>query len=263
MDLLLKGKTVVVTGASQGLGKAIATEFASEGAHVYISSRNEEKLQAAVKKIREKTGNKEVNYAVCDMKNDDQIQSLVQKVVEKYGGVDVLVNNAGGPPAGKFMDMSDDEWFGAFEQNLLSVVRATKKVIPYMKKQEAGRIVNITSSSIKQSIDRLILSNTMRPGVLGLTKSLAQEFAADNILVNTVGPGKIATDRMMQLNETAAKASGITVEEAERASVADIPMGRYGKPEEFAKTVVFLGSFANTYVTGQAVIVDGASVKAL
>src|SRR5690606_34631989 len=125
MDLLLKGKTVVVTGASQGLGKAIATEFASEGANVYISSRNEEKLQAAVKEIREKTGNKEVNYAVCDMKNDDQIQSLVQKVVEKYGGVDVLVNNAGGPPAGKFMDMSDDEWFGAFEQNLLSVVRAT------------------------------------------------------------------------------------------------------------------------------------------
>lgn len=263
MDLLLKGKTVIVTGASQGLGKAIATEFASEGANVYISSRSEEKLQQAVKEIREKTENKEVNYAVCDMKNEDQIQSLVQKVVEKYGTVDVLVNNAGGPPAGKFMDMSDDEWFGAFEQNLLSVVRATRKVIPYMKKQEAGRIVNITSSSIKQSIDNLILSNTMRPGVLGLTKSLSQEFAVDNILVNTVGPGKIATDRMMQLNETTAKIGGITVEEAEKASVADIPMGRYGKPEEFAKAVVFLGSFANTYVTGQAVIVDGASVKAL
>ncbi|MEI3613866.1 SDR family oxidoreductase [Pseudogracilibacillus sp. SO30301A] len=263
MDLLLKGKTVIVTGASQGLGKAIAMEYAAEGAHVYISSRSEEKLQAAVEEIRNKTRNNEVNYTVCDMKNDAQIQTLVQKVVEKYGTVDVLVNNAGGPPAGKFMDMSDDEWFNAFEQNLLSVVRATKKVIPYMKQQEAGRIVTITSSSIKQSIDNLILSNTMRPGVFGLTKSLSQEFAAENILVNTVGPGKIATDRMMQLNETTAKLEGISLEEVEKASVADIPMGRYGRPDEFAKTVVFLGSFANTYVTGQAVIVDGASVKAL
>jgi len=263
MDLLLKGKTVLVTGASQGLGKAVATEFAREGAHVFISSRNEEKLQVAVDEIREKTGNREVNYAVCDMRKEDQIQSLVQKVIEKNESIDVLINNAGGPPAGKFMDMNDDDWFGAFEQNLLSVVRATKKVIPYMKKQEGGRIVNITSSSIKQTIDNLILSNTMRPGVLGLTKSLSQEFAADHILINTVGPGKIATDRLIQLNETVAKSTGKPIEEVEEAAVADIPMGRLGEPEEFAKAVVFLASFANTYITGQALIVDGASVKAL
>jgi len=263
MDLLLKEKSVIVTGASQGLGKAIATEFAREGARVFISSRNEEKLQKTVKIIREKTDNKEVNYAICDMKNEEQIQALVQKVIEKYYTVDVLINNAGGPPAGSFLDMSDENWYEAFEQNLLSVVRATKKVIPYMKKHERGRIVNITSSSMKASIDNLILSNTMRPGVLGLTKSLAREFAQDNILINTVGPGKIATDRTIQLNEMRAKEKGISIEEIEKSSVADIPLGRYGKPEEFAKAVVFLASFANTYITGQALIVDGATIKAL
>lgn len=263
MDLLLKDKSVIVTGASQGLGKAVATEFAREGASVFISSRNESKLQQTVEDIRKETKNKNVNYVECDMKDEAQIHTLIQKVVEKNGTVDVLINNAGGPPAGKFLDMTDENWHDAFEQNLLSVVRASKLVIPYMKKAEAGRIVNITSSSIKQSIDNLILSNTMRPGVLGLTKSLAREFASDNILVNTVGPGTISTDRVAQLNEINAKAQGKTAEDMKEAAVSDIPIGRYGEPEEFAKAVVFLASFANTYITGQSLIVDGASVKAL
>lgn len=263
MDLLLEGKSVVVTGASQGLGKAIATEFAREGAHVFISSRSEEKLQQAQANIREITGNKHVYYVSCDMNKEEHIKNLIQKVVEKNGTVDVLINNAGGPPAGKFLDMTDENWYQAFEQNLLSVVRATRQVIPYMKQNGAGRIVNITSSSIKQSIDNLILSNSIRPGVLGLTKSLSQEFATDNILVNTVGPGKIATDRMNELMEATSKTQGKTMEEVEKATVADIPIGRLGKPEEFAKAVVFLASFANTYITGQQLIVDGASVKAL
>ena len=263
MNLLLEGKSVVVTGASQGLGKAIATEFAREGAHVFISSRSEEKLQQAQANIREITGNKHVYYVSCDMNKEEHIKNLIQKVVEKNGTVDVLINNAGGPPAGKFLDMTDENWYQAFEQNLLSAVRATRQVIPYMKQNGAGRIVNITSSSIKQSIDNLILSNSIRPGVLGLTKSLSQEFATDNILVNTVGPGKIATDRMNELMEATSKTQGKTMEEVEKATVADIPIGRLGKPEEFAKAVVFLASFANTYITGQQLIVDGASVKAL
>src|SRR5690625_2011579 len=162
MDLLLEGKSVVVTGASQGLGKAIATEFAREGAHVFISSRSEEKLQQAQANIREITGNKHVYYVSCDMNKEEHIKNLIQKVVEKNGTVDVLINNAGGPPAGKFLDMTDENWYQAFEQNLLSVVRATRQVIPYMKQNGAGRIVNITSSSIKQSIDNLILSNSIR-----------------------------------------------------------------------------------------------------
>src|SRR5699024_11170071 len=139
----------------------------------------------------------------------------------------------------------------------------TRRVLPYMKKNKRGRIVNITSSSIKETIEGLILSNTMRPGVLGLTKSLAREFAPDNIFVNTVGPGKIATDRMIQLNKQKAEESGRPLEEIEAESVADVPFGRYGEPEEFAKAVVFLASFANTYVTGQSLIVDGAAVRAL
>lgn len=264
MDLLLKEKSVVVTGASQGLGKAIAEKYAKEGASVLISSRNEEKLQQAAADIRAVTKNEAVQYAVCDAKDEDQIKDLIQKAAAQHGTVDVLINNAGGPPAGQFMEFDDEAWYQAFEQNLLSVVRTTRQVIPYMKANEdGGRIVNITSSSIKQSIDDLILSNTMRPGVHGLTNSLAQEFASDKILVNTVGPGKIATDRMQSLISKKAEESGLSTEEIERNEVEAIPMGRLGKPEEFANAVLFLGSFANTYVTGQALIVDGASMKAL
>lgn len=264
MDLLLEGKSVIVTGASQGLGKAVATEFAKEGANVLISSRSEEKLQKAVKEIRNQSNNDEIDYVVCNMQDEGEIESLIQKTVEKNNTVDILVNNAGGPPAGDFMEMDDEDWYNAFEQNLLSVVRASKRVIPYMKaSNDGGRIVNITSSSIKQSIDQLILSNTMRPGVLGLTKSLAAEFAKDHILVNTVGPGKIATDRLTNLMNSKVESSGMTMEQIQEKEVEQIPMGRLGEPEEFAKAVVFLGSFANTYITGQSLIVDGASVKAL
>lgn len=264
MDLLVKDKSVIVTGASQGLGRAVATAFAKEGAKVFISSRNEEKLQQAVKEIRQLDEHISIDYAVCDMKNEEQIKSMVQKAVERNHTVDILINNAGGPPAGNFMDMDDEDWYSAFEQNLLSVIRTSKQVLPYMKaSNDGGRIVNITSSSIKQSIDQLILSNTMRPGVLGLTKSLAREFAKDNILVNTVGPGKIATGRIKQLMETRADGTNLSLEEMEEKEVKEIPMGRLGKPEEFAKSVLFLGSFANTYITGQSLIVDGASVKAI
>lgn len=263
MDLLLKDKSAVVTGASGGIGKAIAEELANEGAQVVISSRNEEKLQKAASEIREKTGNTQIQYAVCDVRDEQAIRSLIQKAADVHDTVDVLINNAGGPPAGGFLDMKDEDWYNAFDQNLLSVVRATKFAIPYMKDNGGGRIVNITSSSIKQSIDNLMLSNTMRPGVYGLTKTLAAEFAKDNILVNTIGPGKIATDRISELMEMNAKKSGMAVQELEEKALSEIPMGRLGEPEEFAKAAVFFASFANTYVTGQALIVDGASVKAL
>ena len=263
LDLLLEGKTVIVTGASKGLGKAIALEYARENAHVYISSRTEQTLKDAVNEIKVETNNPNVHYMVCDMKKKKEIKQLTEYVIQKEGTVDVLINNAGGPPAGGFMDMTEEDWYHAFEQNLLSVVRMTKEVIPTMKEKKSGRIVNITSSSIKQSIDQLILSNTMRPGVLGLTKSLAQEFAVDNILVNTVGPGMIETSRTIELNRAWANERGAKVEDLIRQATNTIPMKRYGQPEEFAQAVLFLGSFANTYVTGQSLIVDGALVKAL
>ncbi|MFA1821771.1 SDR family oxidoreductase [Virgibacillus oceani] len=263
MDLHLKGKSVIVTAASKGLGKATAMAFAKEEAHVLISSRNEEILKSTVEEIKAETGNENVDYAICDMKNETDIKELINKAVQWNGTVDVLINNTGGPPAGNFMSMTDDDWYHAFELNLLSFVRATRAAVPYMKKQQSGHIVNLASSSIKQSIDNLVLSNTMRPGILGLAKSLSQELSEDNILINTVGPGTIKTDRLQELNEIRAEKEQISVKALTRKAEESIPMKRFGKPEEFAKAIVFLASGANTYITGQSLIVDGGQVKAL
>lgn len=263
MDLGLDGKSVIVTAASKGLGRAIAVEFAREGAHVLLASRSEEKLAETVQTIKKETGNEKIDYAVCDMKNLDAIQAMVEKAINWNGTVDVLVNNAGGPPAGKFLDMSDEDWYHAFELNLLSFTRTVRAVAPYMQKQKSGHIVNLASSSIKQSIDNLVLSNTMRPAIVGLAKSLSQELGPDNILVNTVGPGAIETARIEELNQVRAEQEGVAVDQFKKTAERNIPVHRYGKPEEFAKAVVFLSSCANTYITGQSLIVDGGSLKTL
>ncbi|MCA0971388.1 SDR family oxidoreductase [Halobacillus litoralis] len=263
MDLQLEGKSVVVLASSKGLGKAIAEEFAREGANVLLSSRSEEELKNAQSEIRENTGNQNVTYQVCDVTNQDHIKALMQKAVDLNGGVDVLINNAGGPPAGTFDQFSDEDWHNAFELNLLSFIRSIREAVPSMKKQGSGRILNIASSSIKQTLDNLILSNTFRAGIVGLSKSLSQELAGDNILINTVGPGRIATDRVASLDEKRAGKLGISPEELKENTEKSIPMGRYGEPEEFAKAVVFLASGANTYLTGQSLVIDGGLVKAL
>ncbi|MGM8215001.1 SDR family oxidoreductase [Bacillaceae bacterium W0354] len=263
MDLKLENKSVVVMAASKGLGKATALEFAKEGARVFLSSRNETELKKTVEEIRLASGNNYVNYVVCDITKPNDIKELITQVVKVNGTVDVLINNAGGPPAGTFEKFSDDDWQRAFELNLLSFVRAIREVLPYMKQQQSGRIVNFASSSIKQTIDNLILSNTFRAGIVGLSKSLSQELAKDGILINTLGPGRIATDRVAELDEINAKAQGMSVEQLEEKNKALIPMGRYGEPEEFARVALFLASGANTYLTGQSFVVDGGMVKAL
>lgn len=263
MDLDLKGKSVIVTAASKGLGKAAALEFAREGAKVLISSRSEEALQKTVDEIKDTTGNTNIDYIVCNMKDAQEIKQLVEKAVSLNGTVDVLINNAGGPPAGSFLDMTDEDWQHAFELNLLSFVRTIREAVPFMKKRGAGHIVNLASSSIKQSIDNLVLSNTMRPGIVGLAKTLAQELSEDNILINTVGPGTIETDRITELNQVQADKLNKTAEKVRNEAEGEIPMKRYGQPEEFAKAIVFLASGANTYITGQSLIVDGGQVKAL
>ncbi|MFC3039600.1 SDR family oxidoreductase [Virgibacillus xinjiangensis] len=263
MDMELAGKSVLVTASSKGLGKAVAVEYAREGANVLISSRDEDVLKQTAEEIQRETGNSQVDYQVCDMKDSEQIAALAAKAAERTGGIDVLVNNAGGPPAGKFMDMKDEDWYHAFELNLLSFVRTIRAVVPYMQKQGEGRIVNIASSSIKQSLDNLVLSNTLRPGITGLAKTLSQELAEDSILINTVGPGTIETDRMVELNRFTADQQGVSLSELKREAEEGIPMKRYGRPDEFAKAIVFLGSGANTYITGQSMIVDGGWVKAL
>ncbi|MCP3026517.1 SDR family oxidoreductase [Halobacillus sp. A5] len=263
MDLHLKGKSVVVTAASKGLGKASAVEFAKEGARVLISSRSEEDLRRAKEEIIRETGNENVDIIVCDMKKPAHITRLVKKAVEWNGKVDVLINNAGGPPAGTFEDFTDEDWQKAFELNLLSFTRTVREVLPHMKEQQSGHIINIASSSIKQTLDQLILSNTFRAGIVGLSKSLSQELAPHNILINTVGPGRIATDRVESLDRKKAEELGVSKEEVQEKAADNIPIKRYGKPEEFARAVVFLASGGNTYVTGQAIVVDGGLVKAL
>lgn len=263
MDLGLREKSVVITAASKGLGKGTALQFASEGAHVLISSRNEKELKKAKEEIQAQTGNQHVDYVVCDVTNPESIKNLFAKAVELNGTVDVLINNAGGPPAGSFDKFDDEGWQKAFELNLLSFVRTIREALPHMRKQGGGHIVNFASSSIKQTLDNLILSNTFRAGIVGLAKSLSQELARDNILINTVGPGRIDTDRVAELDHIRADKLNVSYDELRATTEKSIPIGRYGTPKEFASMVVFLCSQANTYVTGQAFVVDGGLVKAL
>jgi 3-oxoacyl-[acyl-carrier protein] reductase len=262
MDLGLKGKSVLVTAGSRGLGKATALEYAREGATVTIASRNMDVLRAAAEEIESATGQR-ITYVQMDVTNESDIRNAIEAAVLSGGGLDVLICNAGGPPAGKFETFSDDDWLHAFQLNLLSQVRMIRTSIPYMRKKGEGRIVNLTSTSIRQPIPGLVLSNTLRAGVYGLTKSLAIELGEDRILVNTVAPGRIQTDRITQLDEATAANRQVSVEEVKQDWISQIPLQRYGTPDEFAKAVVYLGSFANTYITGQALLVDGGMVKAL
>lgn len=262
MDLGLAGRVALVAASSKGLGRATAAQLADEGARVMISGRNEGELKAAAAEIEGKTG-AEVAFVVADVTQGEDVRRLVEGTVERFGGLDVLITNAGGPPAGGFDDLEDADWQGAFELNLLSVVRLIRAGLPHMREKGYGRIVNFTSSSIKQPIDNLTLSNVFRTAVLGLSKSLSAELAPDGILINTLGPGRIATDRLASLDESRAERTGASIEEVRERSEAQIPLGRYGRPEEFARVAAFLASEANTYVTGQALLVDGGMVRAL
>ncbi|MGH2318945.1 SDR family oxidoreductase [Planococcus sp. SE5232] len=263
MDLGINEKVVIVMASSKGLGKATALEFAKEGATVIISSRNQQTLDETAAEIKEVSGNQQVFSHVCDISKEDDIQRLVQFVADQFGRIDVLINNTGGPKAGGFDAIEDADWYKAFDQNLLSYIRTSRAVLPYMKKQQFGRIINVSSSSVKEVIDGLILSNTLRAGMVGFAKTLAREVAGDNILVNTVGPGRFATERVAELDGIAADKQGIPVEQITEKSKSAIPAGRYGEPEEFAKIVVFLASAANSFMTGQSLVIEGGSLKAL
>jgi 3-oxoacyl-[acyl-carrier protein] reductase len=258
----LKGKVALVTAASRGLGRAVATELARESAQVVIASRSKEALGRTAAEIRKQTG-VEVGYYVANLSAEGDLKALVSHIADRFGGVDILINNVGGPPAGGFDDFGDEAWREAFESILMSVIRAVREVLPHMRRVGGGGIVNIASYSMKQSIENLILSNTFRAGLAGLAKSLSVELAPEGILINTLGPGYISTKRSAYINEVRAQAQGVPVEEIRRQVEGQIPLGRYGTPEEFAKVAAFLASPANGYVTGQAILVDGGMVKAL
>ncbi len=237
-----------MAASSKGLGRAVAAELAAEGARVVISGRDEAALDEAASGI-----DGEVACHAADVRREEDIRGLV----ERFGGLDVLVNNAGGPPAG------DEEWREAFETNLMSVIRLVRSALPHLKQRGGGRILTIASSSVKQPIENLILSNIFRAGIAGLSKSLATEFAPDGVLVNVLGPGRIATDRSASMDAATAESRGVSVEQVREQMSARIPLGRYGTPEELAKVAAFLCSPANGYVTGQALLVDGGMVRAL
>jgi 3-oxoacyl-[acyl-carrier protein] reductase len=261
MELNLSGKIAIVAASSQGLGKAIATQLVKEGANVVLASRSEDKLKAVQAELSAFNKGK-VSYHQTDITNKEDIEALIKHTVDTFGTIDILVNNAGGPPAGTFEQLDDEAWQGAFELNLLSYVRMIRGALPYLK-ENGGKIINIASSSIKVPIPGLILSNTFRLGIVGLSKTLADELAPYKILINTVAPGRIATDRVAHLDQINAEKLGKPIEEIEQMYKETIPLKRYGAPEEFANFVTFLVSDANSYMTGQAYLVDGGMVKAI
>ncbi|GAE31675.1 SDR family oxidoreductase [Halalkalibacter hemicellulosilyticus] len=261
MELSFIGKVAIVAASSQGLGKAIAEQLVQKGANVMICGRVLKKLQKVKEEIDFKVNGK-LDYIQCDLTNPNDIKKLVDTTRQTFGSIDIIVNNSGGPKAGTFDQITDEDWEHSFQLNLMSYVRLIRAALPDLK-QSGGRIVNIASASVKQPIPGLLLSNTFRTGIVGLAKTLAEELGPYNILINTVAPGKIATDRVAELDQYTAETKQKTKEEVEQASIDAIPLNRYGTPEEFAKVVAFLVSEENTYMTGSTFLIDGGMVKSI
>ena len=260
MDLGLKGKVAIVAGSSKGLGRAVALELAQEGANVVVCSRDETLLVETAQAIGTQTG-VQVLAIPADVSQLADVESLVSKTINRFGRVDILVNNAGGPPSGPFESMTDEDWAKAIELNLLSAVRLSRAVLPYMKGQNSGRIINITSLAAKEPMEGLILSNAARAGVIGMAKTMANELGRYNITVNSVLPGYHLTDRMTQLYQVRSQQQQRPAEEIQAEQAKTIPLGRLGQPAELAAAVAFLASERASYITGVALVVDGGLSK--
>jgi 3-oxoacyl-[acyl-carrier protein] reductase len=261
MDLGIKGKVVLVTASSKGIGFGIAKSLGIEGAKVIISSSNEENLEIA-KESLEKEGI-EVDSFVCDLSKPNDVDSLSNFVLKKFSGVDIFVFNTGGPKPGDFFDVSLEDWYNAFELVLMSAVRLTNAFLPGMIKKKWGRVVYMTSMSVKEPIDGLILSNVFRSGVSALSKSLSRTIKVDNVTFNVVCTGNIYTERAIKLIERKSKIEGVSFEEFKKEFEKSIPLGRYGSVEEIANFVTFLCSEKASYINGTSIQVDGGFIKGI
>jgi 3-oxoacyl-[acyl-carrier protein] reductase len=262
MNLGLKDRVALIAASSQGIGRATAEAFAAEGCRVAMCARNQQTLQAAAEKIREQYS-VEVFTQAFDVTDATAVSRFVAAVVAKLGGVDICVTNAGGPPARGFLAATLDEWQRALDANFLSTVYFAREVIPHMQRKRRGRIITLTSIATKQPVTDLVLSNAVRAAVVGLVKSLANEFGKDGILVNNVAPGFTATDRLKELAKASASTSGKNEQEILEGWAADAPLKRLGDPREVAETIVWLASERASYITGQTVLVDGGVYKGL
>jgi len=262
MDLGLKGRVALVAASSQGIGLATAEAFAVEGCRVAMCARNKGALNAGADKIR-KQYRAEVLTEDFDVTDAAAVTRFVAAVVAKFGSVDICVTNAGGPPAKGFLAASLEDWQKAIDANFLSTVYFAREVIPHMQRKKWGRIITITSITTKQPVTDLVLSNAVRAAVVGLVKSLANEFGKDGILVNNVGPGFTATDRLKELAKARSATTGKPEQEFLDGWAAEAPLKRLGEPRELAETIVWLASERASYITGQTVLVDGGMYKGL
>ena len=262
LNLGLENKNVIITAASKGIGKAIAKIFVEEGSNIAICARNKDDLEETKSELLKLT-DKMVIANQCNLTKTASIDNFFDFIIDYFKRIDILINNAGGPPSGKFDDFNINDWKNAYNLNLNSTIYMCKKVIPIMKSNKCGRIINMTSVSVKQPLNNLILSNVMRAGVIGLTKSLANELAPYNILVNSVCPGYTFTERVRSLSENIAKKNNVKIQDIIDQWQSTIPLGRLAKPEEIANVVVFLASEKASYITGTTIQVDGGFVKSL
>lgn len=262
MNLGLTNKIAMIGGASKGLGYAVAHNLAAEGALVSIASRDAASIARAASAIEQGTGGTALGVA-ADLSSADGIERWHAATIERFGGVDLLFANTGGPPAGAALSFDDKAWYAAFDLLLMSVVRTVRLVVPSMRARGGGAILIGTSSTVKEPVSILALSNVMRSGVTALAKTLSSELARDRIRVNTLLPGRIATDRLRHLDEINATSAGLSLEDQEKRNAATIPLGRYGAPDDFGRVGAFLLSDAASYITGASVQVDGGLIKGL
>ena len=260
MDLSIKGKNAIVCASSQGLGKSAAVDLAKEGVNIAICSRNQEKIDLVKNEI-ENISDVKVVAIQADLSLEKDIDTLFNKAKEELKTIDILINNNGGPPPSTFEELTDEDWQKAFNSTMMSAIRLSKLVLPDMKKNKWGRIVNISSISVKTPVNGLFLSNSIRMGVLGWAKALSDEVAPHGITVNTVCPGTTKTERIEQILNSQSESSGKDKSELQEAMANNIPMQRIGEPTDLSALITFLASEKASYMTGLAVQVDGGSAR--